>query len=110
MVSCVQKSSQENNNKAPANSANKAYDLILVPNLIDLLYFCKSGNNKKKLLDKEKEHFFTQDTTEYWYFVAQFCFGIDRKCFSHANLSFLRDWQSDFKKSNLSFSIKVGFF
>ena len=57
MVSCVQKSSQENNNKAPANSANKAYDLILVPNLIDLLYFCKSGNNKKMLLDKEKEDF-----------------------------------------------------
>ena len=69
MVSCVQKSSQENNNKAPANSANKAYDLILVPNLIDLLYFCKSGNNKK-LLDKQKEDFFTQDMTEYWYFVA----------------------------------------
>ena len=54
MVSCVQKSSQENNNKAPANSANKAYDLILVPNLIDLLYFCKSGNNKKNVRQRER--------------------------------------------------------
>ena len=58
MVRCVQKSSQENNNKAPANSANKAYDLILVPNLIDLLYFCKSGNNKKVARQRERTFFY----------------------------------------------------
>ena len=44
----------ENNNKATANSANKAYDLILVPNLIDLLYFHKSGSKKHKV-DKRKK-------------------------------------------------------
>ena len=58
MVSCAQietgKSSQgTTNNNASANSANKAYDLILVPNPIDLLYFHKSGRKKNKA-DKRK--------------------------------------------------------